>query len=207
MDVGFLSNRCEFAEPKRYNGNGELTFAVVGCIVWFGAIVIRLSFSNRPWTLTEKLVEAVSFIIFAGVPIFFLATNAGTKFAQRVLLRNHGFWFQVFTCLLLGLYISVGRLLNVNPERFAWLHQLDRLIVNNAFWLNTALFLVGAFIVLRLPFLLLALRDRKLYGKQKQTIFSIAQQNSQLILLLVINFIYISLVNTSLISTAFQREY
>lgn len=71
MNLGFLTNRCEFAEPKRYSGNGELAFAVIGCIVWFSAIVLRLSLSSRHWTLTEKLIEATSFVIFAAVPIFF----------------------------------------------------------------------------------------------------------------------------------------
>lgn len=207
MSVGFLTNRCEFAEPKRYSGNGELTFAVIGCVLWFSAIVTRLSFSGKAWTLTERLVEATSFVIFAAIPIFFLATNAGSEFAKRVLLRNNGLWFQTFTCLLLGFYISVVKLLALNPARFGWLKQFDDLILKDYFWLNVSFFLVGVFVVLRLPFLLLELRDRRIYTKKRQTVVSIIQRNGQLLMLLGINFIYISLVNTSLVSTAFEVEY
>lgn len=207
MSVGFLTNRCEFAEPKRYNGGGEVAFAVVGCVLWFSAIVIRLSFSSKPWTLTERLVEAASFVLFAAVPIFFLATYAGAEFARRVLLRNNGLWFQALTCLMLGFYISLVKLLTLNPARFSWLKQFDHLIVYDSFWLNVLIFLVGVFVVLRLPFLLLELRDRRIYTKKRQSIVSLIKRNGQLLIFLTINFIYISLVNTSLISTAFQAEY
>ncbi|XGV98804.1 MAG: CPBP family intramembrane glutamic endopeptidase [Leptolyngbya sp. BL-A-14] len=207
MTVGFLTNRCEFAEPKRYNGSGELMVAAIGCVLWFSAIVIRLSFSSKPWTLAERLVEATSFLLFAAVPIFFLATSVGAEFAKRVLLRNNGFWFQTLTCLLLGFYISVVKLLALNPQRFSWLKQFDSLIVRNYFWLNVGFFLAGVFVVLRLPFLLLELRDRRIYTKKHQTIAAFIQRNGQLIVFLLANFLYVSLVNTSLLSTAFDAEY
>lgn len=207
MNLGFLTNRCEFAEPKRYSGSGERAFAVIGCIVWFIAIILRLSLSNKPWTLTEKLVEATSFVIFAAVPIFFLATREGTEFAKRVLLKNNGLLFQTLACLLLGAYISIVKLLGLNPAQFGWLKQLDRLIIKDYFWLNVVLFLLGAFIVLRMPFVMLALRDRKLYPTKQYTVLSTIKRNSQLLLLLIATFIYSSLVNTSLVSTAFQTEY
>lgn len=207
MNLGFLTDRCEFAAPKRYSGNGELAFAAIGCIVWFSAIVLRLSLSSRHWTLIEKLVEATSFVVFAAVPIFFLATHAGTEFARRVLLRNNGLWFQALTCLLLGIYISVVKLLGLNPVLFGWIKQLDRLIIADAFWLNAVFFLLGAFIILRLPFVMLALRDRKPYPIQQQTLLAAIKRNSQLLFLLIATFVYTSLVNTSLVSTAFQTEY
>ena len=206
MNLGFLTNRCEFAEPKRYSGNDELAFAVIGCVVWFSAIVIRLSFSSKPWTLTEKLVEATSFVIFAAIPIFFLATHEGAEFARRVLLRSNGLWFQTATCLLLGTYISIVKLLGLDPSRFSWLKQFDRLIFQDYFWLNVVLFLLGAFVVLRLPFVMLALRDRTSHSLKQPTLRSIIKQNRQLLILLILNFIYISLVNTSLVSTAFKAE-
>ncbi|MBD2035806.1 CPBP family intramembrane metalloprotease [Leptolyngbya sp. FACHB-321] len=207
MNLGFLTNRCEFAVPKRYSGNGELAFAVIGCVLWFSAIVIRLGFSSKPWTLTEKLVEATSFVVFAALPILFLATYEGAELARRVLLRNSGLWFQTATCLLLGVYISVVKLLGLNPARFGWLNQFDRLIIQDSFWLNVILFLLGAFVVLRLPFVMLGLRDRKPHGFKPPTLLSTIKQNSQLTFLLVANFIYFSLVHTSLISTAFKAEY
>lgn len=206
MNLGFLTNRCEFAEPKRYSGNGELAFAVIGCVVWFSAILIRLSFSSKSWTLTEKLVEATSFVIFAAIPIFFLATHEGAEFARRVLLRSNGLWFQTATCLLLGAYISIVKLLGLDPSRFSWLKQFDRLIFQDYFWLNVVLFLLGAFVVLRLPFVMLALRDRTSHSLKQPTLRSIIKQNRQLLTLLILNFIYISLVNTSLVSTAFKAE-
>ncbi|MBW4695664.1 MAG: CPBP family intramembrane metalloprotease [Lyngbya sp. HA4199-MV5] len=207
MTVGFLTNRCEFAEPKRFNGKGELMMAAIGCILWFSAIIVRLSFSSKPWTVTERLVEATSFVIFAAVPIFFLATPVGAEFAKRVLLRNNGLWFQTLTCLLLGLYISLVKLLALNPARFSWLKQFDSLIVRNYFWLNVIFFLAGVFVVLRLTFLLLELRDRRIYTKKHQTIVTFIRRNGQLISFLIANFLYVSLVNTSLLATAFEAEY
>ena len=206
MNVGFLTNRCEFAEPKRSNGKGELMMAAIGCLLWFSAIVVRLGFSHLAWTWTERLVEAFSFVIFAAIPIFFLATPVGAEFARRVLLKNNGLWFQTLTCLLLGLYISVVQGLALNPARFGWLKQFDSLIVRNNFGLNVLCFLAGVFVALRLPFLLLELRDRRIYTKKHQTIATFSRRNGQLILLLTANFIYVSLVNTSLLSTAFKAE-
>ena len=207
MNLGFLTNRCEFATPKRYSGNGEIAFAVVGCLVWFSAIVIRLGFSSKPWTLAEKLIEAISFVIFAAIPIFFLATHEGAEFTKRVIFKNKGLWFQTLTCLLLGIYISTVKLLGLNPSQFSWLKQLDRLILPDSFWLNAVFFLLGAFVTLRLPFVLLALRDRKPHSLKQPALISTIRQNSQLLLLLSANFIYLSLVNTSLVSTAFKTEY
>lgn len=54
---------------------------------------------------------------------------------------------------------------------------------------------------------MLALRDRKPHSAKQYLLLSTIKQNSQLIFLLLANFIYISLVNTSLVSTAFQTEY
>ncbi|PSB26254.1 CPBP family intramembrane glutamic endopeptidase [Stenomitos frigidus] len=207
MNVGFLTNRCEFAEPKRYDGNGELMVAAIGCVLWFSAIVIRLSLSHKLWTLTERLVEAASFVIFAAIPIFFLATHVGAEFARRVLLKNNGLWFQTLTCLLLGLYIAVVKLLALNPTRFSWLKQFDSLIVSNNFGLNALCFLLGVFVVLRLPFLLLELRGRRIYTKKDQTIATFVKRNGQLLSFLIANLLYISLVNTSLISSTFEAEY
>jgi membrane protease YdiL (CAAX protease family) len=207
MSVDFLTNRCEFAEPRQYSGKGELLVAVIGCVLWFSAIVVRLSFSQQTWTLTEQLIEATSFVVFAAIPIFFLATRSGSAFVKRVLLRNRGLWFQVFTCLLLGLYITVVKTLALNPARFGWLKEFDSLIIKHYFWANVILFLIGVFIVLRLPFLLLELRNRRVYTQKHQSFSLLTRYNGQLLLLLSLHFIYTSLVNTSLISTAFTSEY
>lgn len=206
MNVGFLTNRCEFAEPKQYSGKGEIIFAIIGCVLWFSAIVVRLGFSQQSWTLTERLVEATSFVVFAAAPIFFLATSSGSEFAKRVLLRNNGLWFQVITCLLLGLYISLVKLLALNPARFNCLKEFDDLILKHYFWANVIIFLIGVFIVLRIPFLLLELRKRRVYPKKEQSLPLITKPSSQLILLLSLHFIYTSLVNTSLLSTKFESE-
>ena len=207
MSVDFLTNRCEFAQPRQYGGKGELIVAVIGCVLWFSAIVVRLSFSQQAWALTEQLVEAASFVIFAAVPIFFLATSIGSEFAKRVLLRNSGLWFQVLTCLLLGFYITLVKTLALNPARFGWLKEFDSLIIKHYFWANVTLFLIGVFIVLRLPFLLLELRNRRVYTKKHQSFPLLTGYNGQLLLLLSLHLIYTILVNTSLISTAFKSEY
>ena len=180
--------------------------AVVGCVLWFSAIVIRLSFSHQTWTLTERLVEATSFVVFAAIPIFFLATAIGAEVVKHILLRNNGLWFQLLTCLLLGLYISFIKLLALNPARFSSLKTLDNLIIQQAFWANVVIFLMGAFVVLRIPFLLLELRNRRVYTRKYQSPPLITRHSLQLILLLSLHFIYTSLVNTSLIAPTFKSE-
>lgn len=204
MNIDFLTNRCEFAEPKQYSGKGEVTFAIIGCILWFGAIVVRLDFSGQLWTLTEQLVEATSFVIFAAIPIFFLATSTGTEFAKRVLLRNNGLRFQVLICLLLGLYISLIKLLALNPARFTCLEDFENLIIKHYFWANVFVFLIGAFIVLRIPFLLLELRKYKINKRKYQSLPQTIRDSSQIILLLSLHFIYTSLVNTSFLSAGIE---
>ncbi|MBD2022265.1 CPBP family intramembrane metalloprotease [Leptolyngbya sp. FACHB-36] len=198
MPVRFLLDRCEFAQPKKYDGKGEVQVAIVSCLLWFFAIVIRLGFSSKPWTLIEKLVEAGSFVVFAGIPVFFLATPHGTAFARKVLLAKSGFWFQAIVCFLLLTYISLVKFLGLNSINFIWLNRLDDLIFSNQFWLNTILLLIGVFVVLRIPFRLLELRNRPIRKPFHQDV--------ELLVLLFLNFIYISLSNTSLISIRFNSE-
>lgn len=206
MQPGFLVRRAEFAEPKPYDGRSEIQFAVLGSCLWFAAIAIRLGFSNRGWTLPERLVEAASFVVFAAIPAFFLATPPGERLARTVLLKKAGIWFQTGTCLLLGIYISAVKFLGLDSSRFRWLTRLDDLILENQFWLNTLLFLIGVFIVLRIPFLFLKFRDRAFRFERFQDWIKTLWHNPELLILLLLNFVYISLANTSLVSPRFESE-
>ena len=206
MSLRLLIRRAEFANPQTYNGEGEVWVAIVACLVWFGAIVLRLGFSDRAWTVIEKLVEAASFVVFAGAPIFFFATRSGSRFAQRVLLKNAGFWFQISICGLLGVYISLVKVLSLNPNNFLLLNHLQSSIVPNQFWLNTALLIGATFVVLRIPFLFLDLeafqRTQNLISASSNRSF----RNIELLSLLLLNSLYIGLINTSAFSDRFQFE-
>ena len=190
MNLNFIARRYEFTQPTKYDGNGEVTFAIMGCLIWFAAVVVRLSFGSQSWALIQKLIEAASFVIFAGIPVFFGATVYGAKLAQKVLLKQAGLLFQVGICGLLAGYICLVKLLDLNPDRFKWLTRLDDLILTDQFWLNTLLLLIGVFVVLRIPFLLLKLRDSRRSLPRLRDLPSIVKQNLQLIVLLVINFIF-----------------
>jgi membrane protease YdiL (CAAX protease family) len=207
MQLSFLGQRYEFAHPKKYNGNHEVKFAITGCLIWFVAIIIRLGISEeKRWTLIEQIVEALSFVVFSGIPIFFLATPQGSKFAKNVLVKNNGLWFQVIFCTNLAIYISCVKFLELSPDKFIWLDQMNDLIVKDNFWLNSSLFLLGAFAALRLPFLILKFRKaNNITNLQNSTKFY--RDNSQAFILLGINFIYIVASHTSLISTYFKPNY
>jgi membrane protease YdiL (CAAX protease family) len=189
--------RYEFVDSQSFDGRGE--GAIVFCIgvIWFCAILVRLSLAESgDWTLTEKLFEASSFSIFAATPIFGFATRAGEKFAKQILLPNHGLGFQGLLCVSMAMYLEVGRSLNLNPKHFPWVEQLNSLVVPNHFNLNLALFLGGLFVSLRLPFLVLARRQKPFWLKGKSFIQQIRGYR-QLILLLLLNTLYLCAVHTS----------
>jgi membrane protease YdiL (CAAX protease family) len=166
-------------------------------IVWFLAIVVRLSLPEAgDWTQAEKLYEAGSFIVFAAIPIFGLATRVGEKFAKQILLPNHGLGFQGLLSLLLLVYVGLGRSLPLNPKHFSWIEQLNHLVVPSHFNLNLVLFLGGLFIALRIPFLALRLRAEPFLLMGKPWIQQL-QQHRELIALLVLNTLYLCAVHTS----------
>jgi hypothetical protein len=158
MNLSILLNRCESGDLHRYDGHGEIAFAAIASLLWFSASWIRLSLGGESWTLAEKCLEAGSFVLFAGIPIFGLATLPGARFAQRVLLKNDGLWFQTISCVALWLYIGMAKFVEVNPGQFRFLNQLENLVFAQNFGLNTVLFLLGAFAALRIPFLMLRWR-------------------------------------------------
>jgi membrane protease YdiL (CAAX protease family) len=138
--------------------NRETVIAGLACCLWFVAIILRRA-ELPDWTTFEMLFEASSFIVFAGIPIFFLATPSGEKWAQRVLLPRQGLVVQVTLCTVLGLFIGIGHALPLTPKHFPWLDTLKVLFFPQQFWLNSALFLGGIFIASRIPFAALALRQ------------------------------------------------
>jgi membrane protease YdiL (CAAX protease family) len=174
-----------FIKPKSYNGRGEIAIAVLFCILWVGAIAIRLS-SIEGWTLAEIVFAASSFGIFAAIPVFFLATPWGERLAHRILLPNQGLTAQIILCVALGMYVSLGHILNLNPKHFPWLVQLDHLFVLDQFWFNTLLFLGGVFVATRIPFVMLGLRQVPFRFKAQR----------QLCGLLLLNTLYLGLHRT-----------
>jgi membrane protease YdiL (CAAX protease family) len=192
-----LKLRYEFTNPQPFDGRGEGATPLCLSIVWFVAIVVRLSLlESGSWTLTEKLFEASSFVCFAAIPIFGLATRAGEKFAKQILLPNHGLGFQGLLCVSMAMYLGVGRSLHLNPNHFPWVEQLNSLVVPNHVNLNLILFLGGLFVSLRLPFLVLARRQKPFWLKGKSFIQQIREYR-QLILLLLLNTLYLCAAHTS----------
>lgn len=197
MTSFFPVQRCEFAKPQPYDGRGEVTFAIAASLLWFGAIVVRLHLSGKPWTLTEQILEAACFVWQGGLTLF-LASHPGTRLAQRILLKRHGLGFQLFTCLGLFLYIVSVRWLGSNFERFAWIVKLDKLIWPGQFWFNLAVFLAGVFVALRIPFFLLDLRQQTIQLNHLRGVRDAIQRFPQLLVLLILNYGYLILTNTFL---------
>jgi membrane protease YdiL (CAAX protease family) len=195
----------EFLAPQAFSGRGEIGVALVLSLLWFGAIVIRLGYSSQPWTWSERFYEAGSFVVFA-TPVLWLATPWGER-GRSLLVRQAGLGYQLLTCGLLSLYMAIGQSLAVNPGLFPWRRHLQNLILPSTFfpstvsgawgapasWCNAVLFLLGAFVALRLPFVLLQVRR--------------GQSPWEVLPLLGCNLAYLVASQTSLISTQFRSEY
>ncbi len=189
MGLDKLWHQWEFEHPKPYSGKNESAIALFAPCVWFLAIVLRLN-TLPDWTFAEILFEASSFAIFAGIPIFFLATPKGEPFAHRTLLPKQGLLAQIILCLALAIAISIGHGLGLNSKHFPWLEQLENLFIPGQFWLNTLLFLGGVFITARIPFVVLETR-------QTTFLFSyLWKDHRQLCILLLLNLVYLTLHNT-----------
>lgn len=192
-----LLRRCELANPQPYNGKGELLVAIVGSLLWFFAIIVRLELSSPSWTFLEQAVEATSFVVFAAAPVFFLATSPGAQVAESLLLKHYGLRFQSLICLLLAIYIGCVKGLSLNADRFLLLNHLQNWLFEDQFWLNTAAYVGAVFVVLRIPFLFLSLKAFRPYQKTFNPAIARVEPDRELIILLLINFLYISLANTS----------
>ena len=205
MSLSFL-RRSELANPQQYSGTGEVLIAIVGSFLWFVAIIIRLELSGRSWTFLEQIVEATSFLIFAAVPVFFLATRPGAEVAKRFLLQRNGLWFQTLVCFLLAIYIGCVKGLSLSSAHFPLLNHLQNLLLKDQFWLNTAIYLGAVFVVLRIPFLFLRLKA----FQPRQSFLSSPtfriRSDRELLALLLINFLYISLANTGIFSEDFNFQ-
>jgi membrane protease YdiL (CAAX protease family) len=192
-----LKHRYEFADPQPFDGRGEGAIAFCVSVIWFCAIFIRLSLAESgDWTPIEKLFEASSFLIFAAIPIFGLATRAGEKFAKQILLPKYGLGFQGLLGISMAMYLGVGRSLALSAKHFPWIEQLNSLVVPNHFNLNLVVFLGGLFVALRLPFLASKLRQEPFWREGKPFIQEI-QRHGQLLLLLLLNTLYLCAVHTS----------
>lgn len=206
MDLNL--NEPEFAKPQRYDGKTELKFAIFACFAWFFAVLVRLNIEDYgdKWTSNEQTIEALSFVAFGGLPVFFLATPQGSRFARETLLRRNGIYFQAIICITLVTYIVLVKSLGLSSDRFLWLGQMNNLIIEGNFTLNLILFIIGVFVAMRIPFLLLSIRREKQDIKESKNILLIVKSNSELFLLLVVNFLYLSLSHTSLVSTNFSSS-
>lgn len=196
MNIKFLLNRCEFAHPNKYDGRNELIFAISACLAWFIAVILRLSLEGYDgWTTLDKVMEASSTVVFCG-PVFFLATPLGSKITKDLVKRD-GIKFQILVCTLLLVYISLVKFLELSPNKFIWLEQMSNLVLKDEFWVNTALFIAGVFVVLRIPFLMLRLRKVTLEIRRHGDLIAVFRQNFELSILLVINFVYMVISHTS----------
>ncbi len=203
-----LLNRCEFVRPKKHSGGNEFIVAVVACFIWFVAVALKLSIQDQnDWSALEKIVEASSIVMFCGFPVFFLATPLGSKVAENILLKKDGLWFQLSVCLTLIAYISLVRFLGFNSDKFLWLDQMNNLVIRDHFLINTMLFTIGVFVALRTPFLMLRLRKNNLEIKESKKLIRIFNQNLELLVLLVINFVYMVLSHTSLSNNFGSNHY
>ena len=189
----------EFMSPRSFRGPSEAAIAVLASVLWFGVILVRLSLpeiSGWPWT--EKIFEASSFVVFAAIPIFGLATPAGERFATQVLLPRQGLGFQGLLCGLMAGYIALGRFLQLSPQHFGWIGQLEQLAFDS-FFLNAALFLAGFFVALRLPFVMLSLRsaDWQFFSSKPNPL-----GHGQLVGLLGLNLLYLCAIHPLKISSS-----
>ena len=188
MKLGQYWHQYEFFQPKPYNRLGEGFIALLATLIWFTAILVRHRLpESGDWSLGESLTEACSFVIFAAVPIFGLATPQGEQFVKQVLLPKQGLGFQCLLCAALAILIASAKALNLNSRHFDWLNQFNSLIIPGQFWLNGALFLGGVFIALRIPFVVQTLRQKPQ-----------APLRCQLYGLLLLNTLYLSLHHTAI---------
>lgn len=195
MFRGRSQQRYEFIapQPQIERGGGAITF--FGSAIWFCAIMIRLSLPEAAdWSLAEKLFEAGSFVVFAAVPVFGLSTRLGEQLAKRFLLPMQGLGFQGLLCLLMAAYLALGKSLTLSSKHFPWLNQISNLAFSNAvshhFVLNAVFFLGGLFIALRLPFIVLALRQDPGILDQRWL-----RKHPQLVVLLTLNLFYLCVIH------------
>jgi hypothetical protein len=182
-----MTKQWEFLQPYPYSEWWEVFVALLAPLIWFIAILVRHHLpGSGDWTLSESLIEAFSFVGFAAVPIFGLATPKGDRLATHLLLPNQGLRFQITLCAALAVFIGVGKGLNLSDRHFDWIEQFNTLIIPDQFWLNVVLFLGGVFVALRIPFVVQALRQKPLLNLRWQ-----------LYGLLALNTLYLSLHRTS----------
>jgi membrane protease YdiL (CAAX protease family) len=156
-----MIKQWEFLQPRPYSGFGEAFIALIATVIWFIAILVRHHLPEAgDWPLSESLIEAFSFVVFAAIPIFGLATQPGEQLVKLVLLPKQGLVFQIALCAALAIQIVLGKTLNLGSRHFSWIEQLNTLIIPGQFWLNVLLFLGGVFVALRIPFIVQALRQQ-----------------------------------------------
>jgi membrane protease YdiL (CAAX protease family) len=187
MKLGQYWHQYEFLQPKPYTKHREAFIAFLATFLWFIAILVRHHLPEAgDWTLSESLLEAFSFVVFAAVPVFGLATQWGDRLSTHFLLPNQGLRFQLTLCTALAIFISLGKGLSLSPRHFDWIDQFNHLVIPGQFWLNVALFLGGVFVALRIPFVVQALRQKPR-----------SRLRWQLYGLLLLNTLYLSLHRTA----------
>ncbi|HEY9826715.1 MAG TPA: hypothetical protein V6D19_14820, partial [Stenomitos sp.] len=152
-----MGKQWAFLQPQPYSGKGEGAIAVLGCLVWGAAILLRRN-QLPDWTVVEACFEALSFTVFAALPLFGLATPWGQRFAQRVLLPRQGLMTQCLLCGGLAFYLALGWRLELSSQHFPGFEQLEGLWIPHAWAVNAVLFLGSVFVAARIPFVVLALR-------------------------------------------------
>jgi membrane protease YdiL (CAAX protease family) len=187
-----LLQRCEFVHRQPFDGRGEGAIALVMTGLWFTGILLRQGSGEvGQWTVPESLWEASSFVVFGAIPIFGLATPLGENIAQRLLRPRNGLGFQLLLCLCLGSFVTMAKLGHFNPAHFDGIQQLHSLIFPDRFWLNTLCWLVGLFVAVRIPFVMLA--QRQLFQQPWQLLM----KSRSLWFCLGINALYLIAVHTN----------
>jgi membrane protease YdiL (CAAX protease family) len=205
MKLSVLLPHGESGDRQPYSGQGEVAFAAIACLLWFSASLIWFHLDGETWTLLEQVIEASAFVVFAGLPIFCLATKPGEKFTQYWLLKRHGLWFQVIGCGAIFFYILLVKSTAHNVSQFRFLAQIENLVFAQNFWLNTGVYLLGLFAALRIPFLVLTWRQPVQSGPLSG-VREMPHPNRQLLLLTSFYLIYLVLSQTALVSPALKTE-
>lgn len=211
MQLSLLLNRGESGDQRPYSGQGEVAWGAIACLLWFSASMIRFSQDGEAWTVAEQIIESGAFVVFAGIPIFFLATKPGEKFVKYYLLKQHGLRFQLLVCGAMFLYLSLVKSTAQNLGQFRFLSQIENLVFAQNFWLNTGVFLLGVFAALRIPFLVLDWRrsrpwEPSLAEPRSRAIGKSQNSTWQLWVCTGLYVLYVILSQTALVSPALKTE-
>ncbi len=207
--LNWVLNQGESGNQHPYSGRGEVAWGAIACLLWFSASMIRFSQDGEAWTVAEQIIESGAIVVFAGIPVFFLATPPGERWVKYHLLKQYGLRFQLAVCGAMLIYLSLVKSTAQHLGQFRFLSQLENLVFAQNFWLNTGVFLMGIFAALRIPFLVLDWRQSSTpfpAGSQSPTTGKPQRSTWQLWVCVGLYLLYLILAQTALVSPALETE-